>query len=65
MAKLIESETSLESSLQQTDSFEMIELAIDEVELLTKAFGVIEEVCAEMNNPSVCFDSHSKKYTIN
>ncbi len=64
MAKLIDTPT-IADSIAKSDSFEIIELAIDEVDLLTKAFGVIAEVCAEMNNPSVYLDSAEKKYVIN
>lgn len=30
------------------EAFEMIELAIDELDLLTRAFSVIKEVCDQM-----------------
>ena len=37
----------------ESDAFEMIELAIDDLDLLTRAFEVINEACEELQNPRV------------
>ena len=34
----------------ETEAFEMIELAIEDLEVLTRAFEVIEDLCREANN---------------
>jgi hypothetical protein len=40
----------------QDQIFEIIELAIDDLELLTRAFNVISEVCEETSHPELRFD---------
>jgi len=45
----------------EDEVFEIIELAIDEIDLLTRAFKVIGEVCDELRNPEVSLDSPSKQ----
>lgn len=35
------------------EAFEMIELAIDDLDTLTRAFNMIEEVCNELQHPRI------------
>jgi hypothetical protein len=37
----------------EAQAFEIIELAIDDVNLLTEAFDVINQVCKELNDPAI------------
>lgn len=46
---------------KETEAFEIIELAIDDVDLLTRAFDVIKNVCDEANNPRIVFEHDIEK----
>jgi hypothetical protein len=46
---------------QESQALEIIETTIDNLDLLTRAFDVINEVCREANNPVVNFDSAPPK----
>ncbi|MDC0359038.1 hypothetical protein OAO01_09500 [Oligoflexia bacterium] len=39
------------STTTQEEAFEIIELASDDLNVLTRAFDVIAEVCEELNHP--------------
>jgi hypothetical protein len=45
--------------------FEMIELAIDDLELLTRAFDMIEAVCREEARVSVDFEPADEEIVLN
>lgn len=49
---------------KETEAFEIIELAIDDIDVLTRAFDVIKNVCDEVNDPRIAFESDLEK-TIN
>jgi hypothetical protein len=53
------------SNQNEHEAFEIIEMAIDDLEVLTRAFNVISEVCEELNNPRLNFDSQPSKTCIN
>ena len=45
----------------ENEAFEMIELAIGDLDTLTRAFNLISEVCEEGNTPSrICVDTPPK-----
>ncbi len=48
----------------QDEAFEIIELAIDQVELLTRAFSVIEEACGHMNQQQILLSENVDEVTI-
>ena len=48
-----------------SEAFEMIELAIEDFSLLTRAFRVIQDVCEEANNPQIKLDRDLPKKVIN
>ena len=50
---------------QKIEACEIIELAIDELELLTRAFTVIEEVCEHMNSPRPALLESAEKIVLN
>ena len=43
------------------ETFEIIETTIDNVDLLTRAFDLIAEVCDELNHPEVNLDPDRPK----
>lgn len=43
------------NSPSEEQVFEIIELAIDDLETLTRAFHVISDVCEELNSPRLEF----------
>ncbi len=45
-----------EKSAAQEEIFEIIELAIDDLETLTRAFEVIGNVCEELQAPNMLVD---------
>ena len=47
------------------ESFEIIETAIDSVELLTRAFDVISRVCDEAANPWIALERRPPEDLIN
>jgi hypothetical protein len=48
---------SLQQAATAEDAFEMIELAIDDIDLLTRAFEVINEACAELEDSELESDT--------
>ncbi|MCB0309940.1 MAG: hypothetical protein KDD42_01815 [Bdellovibrionales bacterium] len=50
---------------QQEDALEIIELACDDLDLLTRAFLVIEEVCQELQQPAIDLTDHPHKVVLN
>jgi hypothetical protein len=54
-----------ELGVRDSDAFEMIELAIDEVELLTKAFNLISDICYEMDYSNPCVEDEAGDIVIN
>lgn len=48
-----------------SEALEIIELAIDDLETLTKAFNMISRVCEEMNNPHIDFSDDVESGLIN
>jgi hypothetical protein len=50
------SKCSKELSQREAESFEIIETAIDDLELLKKAFDVVKEVCEELDGPAVSLE---------
>lgn len=61
MAKIAKNNPGVEES----SALEIIELAIDDLETLTRAFNVIKDVCEELNNPHLCVRSDVKSSLIN
>lgn len=49
----------------ETEAFELIETAIDDIETLTRAFQVISEVCKELNEKQVSFENCSNQFAYN
>lgn len=49
----------------QEDAFEIIELAIDDIELLTRAFDVIGDVCKELGGDRVSPEAKSEPILLN
>ena len=41
---------------EESQGFELIETAIDNLDLLTRAFDLIAEVCEELNDPEINLD---------
>ena len=41
---------------KEADAFEMIEMAIDDISSLTRAFDLINTICTEANNPELIDD---------
>ncbi len=59
MAKLEKPQTEL--STEATEAFEIIELSIDDIDLLARAFQLIEEVCDEgQSSPPTAFEPAQK-----
>lgn len=52
------SKKELDEALEERgeEIFEIIELAIDDIDLLTRAFEVIEQVCEELEGPELKID---------
>jgi len=50
------SHKSKENSSANEEIFEIIELAIDDLELLTRAFNLIDAACEEINHPNLVLD---------
>ena len=50
-----------QSSQAEQEVFEIIELAIDDLELLSRAFTMINDVCTELSNPELALDDISTK----
>lgn len=51
--------------VNKPEALEIIELAIDDLELLTRAFSVIEEVCDHMNDPHLELPEQQEKIVLN
>lgn len=49
------------SSSAENEVFEIIELAIDDLELLTRAFNMIRDVCDDVSHPELKLDDSSNK----
>ena len=49
----------------QEEAFEMIELATEDLEVLARAFHVIEEVCDELQNPNPQLEEEPQKLLLN
>lgn len=49
----------------ESEATEIIELAIDDIELLTRTFNTIADVCKELNNPSPRLESAPRKELLN
>lgn len=47
------------------DALEIIELALGDIETLTRAFHVIDEVCQEMNHSEPVLEPMSEKVLMN
>lgn len=45
----------------EQEVFEIIELAIDDLELLSRAFTMINDVCSELSNPELAIEDRSDK----
>lgn len=52
-------------SQNETDCTEIIELAIEDVEMLTRAFNLITEICEQVDDPSVSLLNGPAKDRIN
>ena len=50
-----------QNSSAEQEVFEIIELAIDDLELLTRAFNMITDVCSEVSNPEIALDDFPNK----
>ena len=61
---IMSKEVKAPETTSQDDAFEIIELAIDQVELLTRAFSVIEEVCTQMNQPEILLSENIDEVTV-
>ncbi len=61
MSKIAKSNPGIEES----SALEIIELAIDDLETLTRAFNVIKDVCDELNNPHLSIRRDIKESLIN
>jgi hypothetical protein len=51
-------------TVSETESFEMIELAIDNLELLTRAFTLIKDICEE-TEPQPTFPLEPPEHLLN
>lgn len=45
----------------EQEVFEIIELAIDDLELLSRAFTMINDVCSELSNPELAVEDRCDK----
>ena len=54
-----------DSAAIEKESFEIIELAIDDINTLTRAFEVISQVCEELNHPNIRLDESPAKQRVN
>ena len=58
MSKAIKSE---KLNTSENEAFEMIELALGDLDTLTRAFNIISEVCAEGRQPAaICLETPPK-----
>ena len=48
-----------------SDSFEIIEFAIGDLDTLARAFEIIEEVCEQRDHPSICLSQVPDKVVLN
>ena len=51
--------------VEESIAFEMIELACDEVDSLTRAFQMITDLCQELNSEVAVLDIKPTKYELN
>ena len=49
----------------EQDAFEIIELAVNDLETLTRAFEMISDVCRELEDPHVYFEDKPRETLIN
>ena len=49
----------------ETEAFEVIETAIEDIETLARAFNLISEVCREANEELVSFEGCSNEFILN
>lgn len=57
--------TKAPSIANESDAFEMIELAIDDLDALARAFDLITQVCAERNRDADSSSSNPEKMILN
>jgi len=57
--------TNPESDRAEKESFEMIELAISDMEALTRAFDMIKEVCDQVAETEPEFEDSKTDYILN
>lgn len=55
----------VESQSSENEAFEMIELAIDDLSLLARAFEVINQACEQLEEGEVDEDEHLPRMLIN
>lgn len=56
--------TELTQDTEEKEGFELIEMATADVELLTRAFYVISEICEELEKPRLSIDALPEKVTL-
>jgi len=54
-----------ESDRSEKESFEMIELAISDMEVLTRAFDIIKDVCDHVSDTESELDEDHSEYILN
>jgi hypothetical protein len=59
------SNTSPKVAKNASEACEIIELAIGDLEMLTRAFQVIQDVCEERNSEEISLSMDTAKYVVN